>query len=418
MWRHRVLCCYTKRSGSAHYKRFCYNNVKERVFMKRILLAGVGFTLALSLLWVGFVNAANVRSGDSPRIMSDEVIDGTLYSTGGNIKMEGRVQGDLMCVGQNVEITGVVEGDVLCAGQNITVSGHVQGDVRIAGQNAKVTGKVDGSVTALGQSVDIEHTAAIARDVTAVGQGIAIGGSIGRDVEAIGTIFETKAKIGRDLDVTAPTITLQNTTEVSGMFMYVSEDDATIETNAKIAGKTEHKLPETQEEQAITPATYIATLVFTFSSFLMVGTALLVAAPRLVRAATTALKTSPFGTLGAGLVGIVVPPFLALVLLVSAVGVPLGIILLLGWFITLLTGVVFTGQALGQIIVAKLGWQGGMSQVAALVLGLFTLFLAALLPYLGGAIIFVAVVWGVGAVWYTVIKRRGMHGLVAEEAKK
>ena len=389
--------------------------------MKRILLACAGLALLVSFVWVGVAAAANVRSGESPRIMSDEVINGTLYTAGGDIKMQGTVQGDVFCAGQNVEIAGVVEGDVLCAAQNITISGEVQGDVRLAGQFVSVRGKVAGSASIVGQNVDIENNATIARDVTLLGQQMDVAGTIGRDVEAMGSTFSTAAKIGRDLDVTSPQVALTAGTDIAGMFMYVSQNSATVDSGAKVTGKTEHKLPDPSARndfQFMSPTMYVASAVFTFASFLLLGVALLLVAPRAASAAATAITTSPFGTLGAGFLGLVGPPFAAIVLFMTVIGIPLGVVVLLGWIISLMLGVVVSAQVAGQFVVAKLRWQDSWRRFAALVIGLFALFVISLVPVLGGFIMFAAVVWGVGAQWYAIIKhRRGGHTAAKTEAK-
>jgi len=387
--------------------------------MKRLLLAGTGLTLALSLLWVGFVGAANVRSGQSPRIMSDEVINGTLYAGGGDLKMQGTVQGDLMCAGQTIEITGTVEGDVLCAGQNITISGTVLGDVRAVGQVVTLKGKVHGSASLLGQNVDIQSTANIGRDATVLSQQTNVGGTVGRDVEVLSGTFGTTAKIGRDLDVTGETITLDAGAAIGGMFMYVSQNDATVQ--GTVAGKTEHKYPESTQTDAaewVSPAAYVSSVVIGFSSFLLVGVVLLAGVPRLMRATSNAIKTAPLITLGAGFIGLIMPPFLAIMAFVTIIGIPLGITVFLGWIISLLTGLVFTAHTLGQLIVAKLRWQESWQQFASLVLGLFALFLVALIPYVGGLIMFIAVVWGVGSLWYVVVKRRTLTQAAESKGKK
>ena len=389
--------------------------------MKKLLIAGAGFTLALSLLWVGFISAANVRSGQSPHVMSDEVINGTLYAAGSDVKVEGIVQGDLFCAGQNVEITGEVEGDVLCAGQNVTVSGHVHGDVRVAGQLTTLRGKVDGSTTMLGQNVDVDEAATVGRDATILGQQVNLAGTIARDVESLGSSFTSKAKIGRDLDVTSETVKLENGTDIAGMFMYVSHENATVDSGAKIAGKTEHKIPETKQQgpEIVSPAAYFSSVIFSFSSFLMIGVVLLVATPRLMHAATNAIKASPLGTIGAGFAGLFVPPFVAAMLLVTIIGIPLGLVILLAWIIGLMIGLVFTSQVVGQLIISKLKWQDAWQQFASLVLGLFVLFLGALLPFVGPFVIMAAVIWGLGSLVYLLIKRRGAGPLVQhKEAKK
>jgi hypothetical protein len=185
-------------------------------------------------------------------------------------------------------------------------------------------------------------------------------------------------------------------------------------------GKTEHKQPpaeEVKDPQIFSPAAYLSSVVFSFSSFLLIGAVLLVAAPRLARATTASITKSPFGTLGAGFVGLILPPVAAVMLFVTIIGIPLGFVLFMGWIITLLVGMVFTAQVVGRMIVRKLKWQDPWEHFASLVLGLFVLFLVALIPYIGGFVMFLAIIWGVGALWYTLIKRRGV-GPVAEHGGK
>jgi hypothetical protein len=246
-----------------------------------------------------------------------------------------------------------------------------------------------------------------------------LAGTIGRDVESLGNSFTTTAKIGRDLDVTAPQVSLGGGATIAGMFMYVSQNDASVDSGAAIAGKTEHKQPpkEQTEAQVVSPAAYLSSVVFSFSSFLLIGAALLVAAPRLVRTTTASITKSPFGTLGAGFVGLILPPVAAIMLFITIIGIPLGFVLLMGWIISLLIGMVFSAHVVGRMIVQKLKWQDPWEHFASLVLGLFVLFLAALVPYVGGFVMFLAIVWGVGALWYTLIKRRGV-GPVAEHGGK
>lgn len=385
--------------------------------MKKVLLACAGFTLALSILWAGIATAANVRSGQSPHIMSNETINGTLYSAGNDFKMEGTVQGDLYCAGQNVEITGTVEGDVLCAAQNITVSGTVLGDVRVLGQVVNVKAKVGGSASLIGQNVDIDSAATIARDVTILGQQTKVGGTIGRDVESLGSTFSSTAKIGRDLDVTAPEVSLGNGATVAGMFMYVSKADATVDSGAVVAGKTEHKQPPKDESDGqVSPAAYISSVAITFSGFVLIGVALLLLAPRLVRATSASITRAPFATLGAGFVGLIMPPVVSFALFISVIGASLGLVVLLGWIISMVMAMVFTAQAVGGKIIRKLKWHDALEDYASLIIGLLVIFLISLIPFIGGLVVFLAFTWGVGGQWYTLIKRR--KGGEVQEGKK
>jgi hypothetical protein len=375
--------------------------------MKRTMIVFAGFAVVLSVLWAGVASAANVRSGDSPRVGRDEVINGTLYAAGKDLKIEGTVQGDVMCAGQSVDISGTVEGDVLCAAQAITVSGHVTGDVRLAGQITTVSGEVEGSATLIGQTADITSTATIGRDVTITSQDSTVEGAIGRDLEAIvGNNFTLNSPIGRDLDVTSPSVTLNDKTVVTGTFMYVSTANANVAEGVEV-GRTEHKIPaKTDDQPLMGPMTFIKAAVFTMAGFLVVALALLLVAPRLLKAASRNLQISPVGTVGAGLAGLVGLPFIAALSFATLIGIPLALVVFFVWAVSLLLGLVVTAYCLGTAIGRRFKWNDAWHDLLALVMGLAILFLLTLIPFIGGFVIFASVIWGAGAVWYTAFMHR------------
>lgn len=376
--------------------------------MKRTVLIFAGFAVALSVLWAGVATAANVRSGDAPRVGRDEVIDGTLYAAGKDLKVEGTVLGDLICAGANVDISGTVEGDVLCAGQYVTVSGHVMGDVRLAGQTTTVSGVVDGSATLVAQLADVTSTASIARDVTITGQDSTIEGAIGRDLEAIvGNNFTLNSPIGRDLDVTSSSVTLNDKTTVAGAFMYVSAANANVAEGVKIGGKTEHKIPaKTDDEPLMGPMTFMKAAVFAMAGFLLIGLAFALVAPRALKAASRSLQSSPVGTVAFGLGALVGLPFAAALSFVTFIGVPLAMIIFFAWAISMLLGIAITAHWLGAMVSRRLKWGEGLHDVLSLLIGVVIILLLALIPYVGGFVIFASIVWGEGALWYAVFKHR------------
>lgn len=375
--------------------------------MKRTVIIFAGFAIALSVLWVGVVHAANVRGGDAPRVSRDETVNGTLYAAGKDLKIEGTVQGDVLCAGQSVDISGTVEGDVLCAAQAITVSGHVTGDVRLAGQITSVSGRVDGSATLVGQTADVTSAASVGRDVTITGQDSTVEGVIGRDLEAIiGNNFTLNSVVGRDLDVTSPSVTLNDKTAVAGTFMYVSAANANVAEGVKV-GRTEHKVPAKADDQPLMgPMTFVKAILFAMVGFLVVALALLLAAPRVLKAASRNLQASPLGTVGAGLVGLVGLPFIAALCFATLIGLPLALVIFFAWAASLLLGLPITAHWLGTAVSNRFTWSDGWRDMSALVIGLVILFLLTLIPFAGGFVMFASVIWGAGALWYTAFTHR------------
>ncbi len=367
--------------------------------MKKALLIFVGLVVATSLAWTGIALAANVRSGDAPRVTSNETVDGTLYAAGNIITIEGRIQGDLICGGQEVDISGVVEGDVLCAAQKITISGEVQGDVRAAAQQIRVEGKIAGSISMIGQQVDIAIDGSVGRDATIIAQQALINGIVGRDVQAMAETFYANGTLRRHVEVTGAAVSLGDKAVVAGNFVYTSTPDATVSATASVSGITEHKIPETP---APASRSYLSAMLINLASFIVLGMALLLASPRFMRTTTKTQSMSPLLTLGAGFAGLVLPPFVGGLLLLTVVGAPIAALLLIGWIASLMCGLVVSAQTLGQLLLKKFGW----NDYIALVVGLIVIFAVGLIPYIGVLVILVAVIWGVGAQWYVAVMHR------------
>lgn len=374
---------------------------------RRIILLFLGLTGALSLLWAGVLVAANVRAGDSPTVMANETVDGTLYSGGNIVRIDGTVKGDLICGGQQVTITGTVVGDVLCAAQDLTISGHVEGSVRSAAQTATISGKIDGSTSLVAMTATLSSGATIGKDASIAAQDVTLDGVITRDLQAISRTFTANGSIGRDLDVRATTVNLGDKMIIARNFTYTSDANAAVAGGAHVNGSTYHLLPPVKTTPTVMPAAaYMASLVLGFGSFLVLGIALLGASPRLLVATSQAVTRSPLGTFGMGLVGLLVPPFVAVILFVTIIGIPLALVVLFSWIISMLAAVSVSGHVLGQIIIKKLHWHEAWQNFAALVLGLFIIFLLALVPYLGGYIILAALLWGLGGLWFAAIGQR------------
>lgn len=376
--------------------------------MKRLVLLFVGLTGALSLLWAGVLVAADVRTGNSPTVMSNETIDGTLYSAGNTVRVDGTVKGDLICGGQQVTVNGTVDGDVLCAAQSIKVSGHVTGNIRSVAQNITVTGKVDGSVSIGAMTANISADSVIGRDLTIAAQDVTMDGAIGRDAAVVGRSFSTNGKVTRDLNVQASTVTLSDKASVGNNFAYVSEPDASVATGAHITGKTTHNLPPKNNPTpaAITVSAWLSALTLGFASFLLLGIALLGASPRMMAATAHAITKSPLGTLGTGFLTLFVPPIVSIFLFITVIGIPLAFVIFLSWLVALITAIAVSSHALGKVIITKLKWQERWQNFAALVVGVFVIFLLALIPYVGGYIMFAALLWGLGGLVYAAGSQR------------
>jgi len=147
----------------------------------------------------------------------------------------------------------------------------------------------------------------------------------------------------------------------------------------------------------------------------LIAAALLLAAlaARQVRAATQLIRTETGTTLLAGFGGLIIPPILAVLAMVTVVGIPLGLGILLGvWPALAFVGYLVGAVWLGELIVGQLRGtpDTGRPYLAAL-LGVVVLLVLGIVPVLGGLLSAIVSFLGLGAVLlltWRVFRGRGL----------
>ena len=128
-------------------------------------------------------------------------------------------------------------------------------------------------------------------------------------------------------------------------------------------------------------------------SLLILGLLLLLLTPRGADAVAEAWRTAAGPSVGWGLIFLVGLPIVAVLALITLVGIPFGVGLLLGLWL-----IYTVGYVAGAWLVGRLVLRPPRGRVLAFLAGLAILRLLALVPILAGIVGFVAVVLGLGAV--------------------
>ena len=153
-----------------------------------------------------------------------------------------------------------------------------------------------------------------------------------------------------------------------------------------------------------------AALLFALGMFLaslVAGLLLAAIGSRQVRAAELVIAAEPLKAFGAGLLGVIVIPILAIVAMVTIVGAPLGIGILLG-FLPLLAfvGFLVAGIFLGEELLGTRKEPAVARPYKGAALGIVLLQVIGLVPIVGGLATAVASILGLGAIlllgWRTV----------------
>jgi len=368
------------------------------------LLALVALFLALA---PSPAAAADIRSGDIT-IDVGQTIEDDLYVAGGNIAINGTIHGDLIAAGNFISIDGSVTGDVIAAGQSVTIRGQVGGSVRAAGNTVVLDGKVTNDLLVAGNELTILSNGRVGRDAIIGSTNTTISGQIGRDLQAGSTNVKIDGGIGGNVLASVDRLQLTDRATIGGNLKYTSKNEAQIANTSSVKGSIERQTPANDRAPLVTgPAALVLEWLKGLIGLLILGILVVFFFPGFSRRAGEALVHSPWLTLAIGALVLVGLPILAVVFF--AVGALIG-----GWWIGFVVLALLVVALALSIPVAAVGIGGALLRIArrpvpvwfALLIGLIVLLLVALIPILGGIVIFCALLFGMGATTIAVVGNR------------
>jgi len=356
------------------------------------LVAVVAIVLPLSLF------AAQFRVGNQTTLGAQETINNDLYIAGGSVSTAGVVTGDLLAAGGNVLINSKVGQDALLAGGTITILGDVADDVRVAGGNITITGAIGGDLIAGGGQINIAG-GNIGGDAAIGGGVVWIGAPIAGNVRLGAGEVHINAPITGDVTIDANKIFLENGAKINGSLTYTSPQEAEI-APGQVAGRVMFNPRATHAQK--TNIIGIALSVWLLVRFLMLLTAALVLGLIFKRYAKNIVEgglKKPLLELGRGFVSVVVIPAASIVLLITIIGVPLGILGLIGFVVFMMFGYIFAPILLGSLLYKWFGKKEGHTITwLSILLGVVVFCLFGWVPFIGWIIRCILVLITLGAI--------------------
>ena len=366
----------------------------------------IAFTLAVISAPAAF--AADFRTDTTISIGEDEVINDDLYLLGTSITVNGTVNGDLFAAGTSVTINGIVNGNVSLAGQSVTISGTVSQGARVVANNASVLGTVGEDLLFLANSSAIHSGAVIGRDLILTVSTLTLDGMVERRVAGVADTVTLVGSVGSNLDISVDTLTIADGASIGGDLTYRSENEAEIASGAEIGGEMTHEMAaDTDDIDVGFSANSIVVGIVGLIMTAVYGTVLLVVFPRLTVAASNQLLEKPVMSLGMGIVFLIVVPIVSVLVMITVIGIPLGLIALLLYGIALFSAQIFVGMTIGRLILSFFAdGKRRLIQFFGLLIGLLILFGVSFIPYVGPWAPLIVVIFGLGGLMLAVGRLR------------
>jgi cytoskeletal protein CcmA (bactofilin family) len=352
------------------------------------LLAAAAPSLALEVRGAG-------RERDRVVVGAGEIVNDSLAVAGHVVAVDGTVTGNLFAAGHRVILRGTVKGDLVAVAERVEIEGTVEGNVFAGGGTVLVRGSVGRSAHCAADTIRVDPTGRVDGDTVGLAGTIDLDGHVGRDFAAYAGITNVRGDVGRDVSVRTRRLHLESAAKVGGNLLARVRDATAVQVDegAVVSGKTETRLLPKAKSRYARLGFYVWKMIWLAAAF-VVGLALHALLPGLFPARLPA-SANLLRAAGLGFVALVVVPAAALLLMLTLIGLPAGLLVLGLWL---------AGLYLAQILVAALIGRGFLQKADAppasmapvLLVGLVFVAVSVNLPYVGGLVRFVVLVLGLG----------------------
>lgn len=361
------------------------------------------------------VSAYSVKTDDIIYVGKDEVVEGNLYAAGSSITVDGTVTGDVICGAQTVSINGKVEGDVICGAQTININGPVNGNVRVAGNTININSDVARNVMAFGASIIVSNNASIGWGMLTAGATGEIRGSIGRNLHGALASAVIAGEIGGDVKLQiddrakkdkkdSSNLNIADSAIIGGGVSYTAANEAKVASGASIVGEVTHNLPKIKTSKEDLRALWGIAKIYSIFSALIIGLVIISLWRDEVKKMIDLMLKKTGSSIGWGAVIMFLTPIIAILLLITLIGIPLAGLLMLAWIIALWTSKIFVGILIGRNILEKIWTKQKNSMMWAMIIGITVTQIIFSVPIIGWLLALVATWWGLGGLFLCIKK--------------
>jgi|GEM_PF-4289062 len=355
--------------------------------MKRIF-----FIPLLIISSVFFIVDSSVKAATSQSVTGDIILAqeqkyyGNLYVVGNSLRLEGEVMGDVYVAANELVINGVVHGDVLGVARVLTINGTVDGNVRVATQELEVYGTIERNMSLLADQATIRDTANIKGTVTGIATNLIVLGVVSDSIEGSYTNILLASTVGRNVNVKITNdfdtgLHVLATARIAGDLQYTALQPAKVAKGSVISGDTTYNMTAAGNEHLWSidlgdSNWWLARLGY-FASLLLVAILLWRLSDKRWREVGDIMILQPRKSLWYGLLFLVFAPVAALLLIVSLIGLPVGLVIAVfygmawyffpAWTILYITNLM--GQRVQAVKLLPVVWQMMLGLIIIIILG-------------------------------------------------
>ena len=290
------------------------------------------------------------------------------FASDEDVNISKEILGDIYSVGRTIKVNDKVEGDIIVAGETIDInSKEVSGNIRTASRILNINSKNIKNITSVAQNINIDKET-IANGIYVSAEKINFKGSC-KGFYANGSTVIINGKVDGNLKVNCDELIIADNGEVTGEVEVYSPKEPI--TNSK-------------NENELKALVGFSTIISLLAS-LILGFVIYTVSKKFFIRTNDLLIKEPLPVVLGGMASFILVPIVSLLLFITVVGLPLGILSLIIYFIIVYLSPVVMGIILGRLILKH------KNPYLQLFVGILVVRLLSLLPMVG------AFVWVVSA---------------------
>ena len=296
---------------------------------------------------------------------------------------KGIVVGDLVGVSRELKNYGTVKGDILGVGLYTSSYGLVKGNVRLFSEKLTIGGEVGKNVSVFCEEFVLDKKGIIDGSVSIIGDTFKIDGTVYGDVRGKVNTLIVNGEVKGNVNVDVEELIFGNEGKIMGSIDYRSDNELSLPLS-NIKGSVNYKkfipLGEIREVKNALMFFKTGIRIINLSGLLLIGLILIFKFPKVVDSFKFdygILKENPLKALGIGSLILLIIPLASLILLLTIIGIPLGLILLS------LYGIIgYLAKILVAIFVGELLMKNN-KRVLQFIVGILIITILSIIPYLG-----------------------------------
>jgi len=319
-------------------------------------------------------------------------IDDDYYAAGGTVDIDADVAGDVIVAGGELYIGHRVAGDVIAAGGTLKIRGIVEDDVRVTGGELVIDASIGDDLAASGGSITLSPAATVGGNAWIAGGEVLVAGTVAGSLKVVGGDIRLSGRVRGDVELEGGDIQILESARIDGNLLFRGRPPATTNFDAQVGGQISYEAAESDYDDHGFGLFFSITLVVASILFYLLFPHYTVASVRRIRA-------DPFTSLGLGFIFVVATPVAALFAMIIVLGLWVGLSVLALYCVALLCGFL-----IGCFFLADRGaalFRQDLSSRArrliSVTVTIFVLGLVQTIPLLGGLLLFILLLFGLGA---------------------